>query len=208
MSTKIKPNAENLPNIPANVFAQALTGAKTAKNVIAPYLPEMTAHTQRHASGMTIQNTEFLEQGLRVAESNPNFVSTFVDLKRYEEEVDVFLEANAIISELNVARTNWTAVRRWAGIQARREFNIIYGCVRELHHRNIPPATALYEEMSRLYRNHFGPRGSNAAPCEEELVVIEDTVLRGKQLATQYKDHLKDKTIAHLTTNLEEIDNA
>jgi hypothetical protein len=103
---KSKPKAITTKIIPNNVFAKALEGATVAKNIVTPYLPEMTTHTQKHASGMTIRSAEFLEEGLRIAESNTEFVSSFVDLTKYEEEVDIFLEAEAIISELNIARAN------------------------------------------------------------------------------------------------------
>jgi len=76
-----------------------------------------------------------------------------------------------------------------------------------LHHRNIPPANALYQELSRLYANYFGPRGENASPCDEEITYIDAKVMEGKQLITHHQDLLKDKTTAELTAGLEEVQN-
>jgi len=203
MSKEIKPTAEEpCINIPQLVFTKALAAAKEAKDVVMPYLPSMSQHTQRHAAGMTIRNTEFMEEGLRIAESNPEFVSTFIDLTQYEKDVAEFLDANAVLSELQVATSNWNAVRRWAGIQARRDFNILYGCVREMANRNIAPAIPLYHEMSRIYANLFGPRGSR--PCGTHIEAqTEHIVIEAKQLVGENKHIFDEPTQAKIIKELE-----
>jgi hypothetical protein len=75
-----------------------------------------------------------------------------------------------------------------------------------LHRRNIAPATALYEEMSRLYQNHFGPRPNKSGPCGEEIIVIEEKAKEGKKLATKHRKHLEGKTIGEIIANLEIIE--
>jgi len=176
MKQKIDKLEQNCTNIPQNILTEAQQLAAQLKNILLPHTPIMTKHQQHWAKGMTIQNSGYIEDALRIAETTPQFVNTFINLERYEQNVNEFLEINTLISDLKIALTQAEAMQRQAGINARRDFDILYGAVRDLAAKNIPSAVEIYDQLSGIYERSFGPKHNEEIIEEEKILITEECI--------------------------------
>jgi len=132
-----------------------------------PYTPNIPPNLQRTLGrfSLTDQSQEFVERGLEIATANPEMVAPTLDLQLYARVLEEYDDLRPIQTKVEQALAMINNYMRVAGATARAEFNELYRCITVLHRNGYAKATPLYEELSRLYRNKFGPRPPR--PCSD-----------------------------------------
>ena len=162
-----------LERIPSADRTAMDTAATTLVTKMTPFAPEIPANLRRSMASLSLtdQSKEFVERGLEIVKDNPEMKAPTLDVPLWEKSIEEYEDLRPIYTKVEQAEQMMSDYMRIAGTTARAEFNELYRCIEILHRNGYSKAVPLYEELSRLHRNRFGPRP--ARPCSDAEIIQE-----------------------------------
>ncbi len=143
--------------IPPDVLQQATALVTQLQTLLQPYLEALTPEQRVALPKMADKTVAFVNDGLQLAETNPQFAPSYLDVKQLQLDVDsvnAFTQLEMPLQSLSMQLNDTVML---AGSDAYVAALMFYNSIKEATKRNVPGAKAIYEELKKRFEQKKSP---------------------------------------------------
>lgn len=137
--------------IPQEVIDAVVAKLQDCKHQLDPYLQGLTAEDRRKLFKLGDKTVATVEKTKEYVITNPQFIPAYMDQEEFKKDAVVVTQMKAIVNLATQLATDADDTMMLAGSEALQGALLYYGQVKEAHHRGIPTAKAIYEDLSQRF---------------------------------------------------------
>ncbi len=138
--------------IPQTVIDDVVTKLQDCKHQLAPYLQGLTAKEREEMFKLGDKTVAIVEKTREYVISNPQFVPAYMDQDEFKKDVTVVSQLKAVVNLATQLATDSDDTLMLAGSEALQGALLYYGQIREAHHKGIPTAKPIYQDLSERFK--------------------------------------------------------
>jgi hypothetical protein len=137
--------------IPQDVINDVVAKLQDCKNQLEPYLQALTAQERKDFFKMGDKTVATVQKTKSYVDINPEFVPAYMNKAEFLKDEAVVTQLQPIVNLATQLATDADDTMMLAGVEALQSALLYYGQVKEAHHRGIPTAKPIYEDLSQRF---------------------------------------------------------
>lgn len=137
--------------IPEEEIRKVLENLKQIDSILKPYLIALTPENRRDIPKMSDKTTPFVEKCLEYAESNPEFVPAYLNIKELKIDLDAVNSLLSIIRPITQLEENLNDTIMLSGSEAYVAALTYYSSIKQAARINVPNAKSIFEDLSKRF---------------------------------------------------------
>lgn len=137
--------------IPEEEIRKILDSIKIIESILKPYLIALTPENRREIPKMSDKTTPFVEKCLEYAESNPEFVPAYLNIKELQIDLEAVNSLLTIIRPITQIQENLNDSIMLSGSEAYIAALTYYSSIKQAARINVPNAKSIFEDLSKRF---------------------------------------------------------
>lgn len=137
--------------IPQNIIEEVTNKLQECRTVLAPYLQALKAEDRITILKLGDKTVATVQKTKSYIETNPEFVPSYLNKQEFLKDEAVASQLSPIENLATQLSSDISDTVMLAGSEALYAALLYYGQIKEAHHKGIPTAKPIYEDLSQRF---------------------------------------------------------